>query len=63
MPYNVIQFNTTVHDRRHYMHLLEDVGADHGVQVRVHELEDEVNVAVIVGLEDVPELDDVLVIV
>ena len=45
------------------MHLLEDVGADHGVQVRVHELEDEVNVTVIVGLEDVPELDDVLVIV
>ena len=41
--------------------VLQDVGADGGVQVRLHDLEDEVDVAVVVGLEAVDQRDDVLV--
>ena len=43
------------------MDLLEDVGADDGVQVRLHVLEDQVDVAVVVRLEHVGGRDDVLV--
>ena len=42
--------------------LLQDVGADDRVQVRLHVLEDQVDVAVIVRFEHVLELHDVLVV-
>ena len=44
------------------VHVLEDVGADGGVQVGLHELKDEVDVLVVLGLEQVLEADDVLVV-
>jgi len=40
--------------------ILQDIGADGGVQVGLHVLEDQVEVAVVVGLEDICERDDVL---
>ena len=44
------------------MDLLEDVGPDHGVEVRLHVVEYDVDVLVVVGADVVELLDDVLVV-
>ena len=49
----------------HYVllvYLLENVGPDHRMQICLHILEDQVNVAVIVRLQHILELHDVLVV-
>ena len=37
------------------VHVLQDVGTDHGVQVGLHVLKDQVQVAVVLGLEHVQQ--------
>jgi len=41
--------------------LLEDVRPDHGVQVRLHKLENQVQVAVVLGPDNIDQADDVIV--
>jgi len=43
--------------------LLKNIGADNSMQICVHELEHQVNIAVVVGLQYIPQLDDVFVVV
>jgi hypothetical protein len=43
------------------MNVFEDVGSDDGVEICVHEIEHQVDVAVIFGADDVLQANDVLV--
>ena len=43
------------------MHGLQDPGLDDGVEVRVHELEGQVDILVVAGTHHVQQLDHVLV--
>jgi hypothetical protein len=43
--------------------LLKNIGSDNSMEICVHELEHQVNVSVIVGLQYIPQLDDVFVVV
>ena len=45
-----------------FVDVLQNVGADDRVQVGLHLLEDQINVAVVFGADDVQELDYVFVV-
>ena len=47
-----------VHDEL-LVHRLQDVGPDHSMQVRLHEVEDKVDVLVVLGLHEILQRNDV----